>query len=64
MVHVDAFACWIASSLFTAIGVVAACDAWNTLRSHKFKRLLWLLPIIFVSVWLTNALKTSSPLEI
>ncbi len=55
MAYVDARACWFAASLFTVVGIVAACDVWGVARSRRYKRLLWLLPVLVASVWLESA---------
>jgi hypothetical protein len=46
MVYVDPQACWIAQALLNATGFMAALSAWDVLQSHKYRRLLWLVPIV------------------
>jgi Domain of unknown function (DUF4440) len=54
-VYVDSVACWTANALFNAAGFIAALSAWDVLLSHKYRRLLWLVPAILVSAWLEGA---------
>jgi hypothetical protein len=55
MVSVDPVACWTTNALFNATGLVAALTAWDAAGSRRYRRLLWLVPVVLVSAWLESA---------